>query len=344
MAVLSPPLGLPARITPVEYTSAAIAAEERARLFGSAWQLVGFTDEVAEHGRSIAETIAGVPVIVVNIGGTLRGCRNLCPGCHGRLVAVAEGLGCPRCGIAAFAGDNPFEAAVDSCGRFIFLRLGDGPELRDFLAPLYDTLAELSETFTDPGEDSLAVWDCNWKIAVESAIEVYHAKLVHPTTLLPYAPEGTDFQGEVFGEHSFGCFGIAAESAEWWNRVAKRLKLTRLERYPAYDHFHIFPNLLIPISSGALMAVQTYEPAGAGVTRMRYRLRFGAAQGPQNAAIRREIEASLARFNQAVIAEDVDITRRVQQGAGDAERPGMLGTNEWRIRNFQSAYRRWMDR
>ena len=344
MAVLSPSHGLPARIGPAEYTSAAVAAEERAKLFSTVWQLVGFTDEMAEAGRWVIETIFGTPVIVTNFDGVLRGCRNLCPGCHGRLLVENGRWGCPRCGFIAFTGDTPVEAAVDCCGRFVLLRHGPGPSLRDFLAPRYDVLAELSETFTDPGEDSIAMWDCNWKIAVESAIEVYHAKLVHPTTLLPYAPQGTDFRGEVFGEHSFGCFDVAAESAEWWNRVAKRLKLTRLKRYPAYDHFHIFPNLLIPISSGALMAVQTYEPVGATATRMRYRLRFGTAQGAQNAAIRREIEASLARFNQAVIAEDVDITRRVQQGAGDAERPGMLGTNEWRIRNFQAAYRRWMDR
>jgi choline monooxygenase len=339
MANLAPAEAVSARIGPAEYTGAATADAEWRNLFASVWQLVGFTDEVAEPGRFLTETICEHPVLVAKIDGRLRGCRDLCPACHTRFADLV----CPRCGAAAFAG-NPFEAAVETCGRFIFLRLGAGPDLRDFLAPLHDQLAELSETFTDPGEDSIALWNCNWKIAVESAIEVYHARLIHPTTLMPYAPAGTDFAGEVHGDHSFGCFGIADESAEWWGRVAKRLKLTRLERYPAYDHFHIFPNLLIPISYGALMAVQTYEPLGPASTRMRYRLRFGTAQGPQNAAIRREIEASQARFNRAVIAEDVAITRRVQQGAAEAERPGVLGCNEWRIRNFQDAYRRWMDR
>ncbi|GGF24038.1 (2Fe-2S)-binding protein [Aliidongia dinghuensis] len=353
-----------ARIPPTFYRSADILTEEQSRIFERNWQFVGFTDELENPNDFVTATIGRQNIVIQNFDGRLRGFHNVCSHRHARLRAAACGNGLLRCsyhgwtyneagvpvGIPANAeafqiDRNAREAlalkpiAVERCGRFVFARIAaDGESLNAALGAYADAVAELSETFTDSIADCSIVWTANWKLAVESAIEVYHAGLVHPTTFAKVTPNAPVFQGECLGEHSYGRLAMSGDNIAWWERVVRRLKLQRLERYRAYDHYQLFPNLLIALSYGSLMCLQTYQPIDAGRCLLRYRLRFARSTGEQNPAVRKAVVDALTEFNSAVVAEDIAVTTRVQEGVADAAGPALLGANERRLAHFQDRY------
>jgi hypothetical protein len=151
-------------------------------------------------------------------------------------------------------------------------------------------------------------------------------------------PNQPVFQTNLSGPHSLGHLEIADDAAKWWRKMVRTLKLQRLERYGGFHHFHIFPNLFIPISFGSFICLQTYEPIDASSCRLRYHLRLAKPTGPQSEAARRLVANTLAEFNLLNIKEDIAITSAVQAGVADASRPAMLGTNEARLAHFHQAF------
>jgi choline monooxygenase len=353
-----------ARIPPSSYLSPDILALERTRIFERHWQFVGFCDELAQHNDFITTEIAGQSIVIQNFDGALRGFHNVCSHRNARIHGERCGNGLLRCpyhgwtynaeGVpVGIPGNADYFAldrmgrqalalksvAIERCGNFVFARLSaEGDDLATALGSYAETVAELSETFTDPVADCSIVWTANWKLAVESAVEVYHAGLVHPTTFAKVTPDSPVFQGECAGDHSFGRLDMSADNIAWWERVVRRLKLKRLERYSAYDHYQFFPNLLIALSYGSLMCLQTYQPIDAGRCLLRYRLRFAGADGTQNPAVRKAVVEALTAFNQAVVDEDIAVTTLVQQGVADAVGLALLGANERRLAHFQDRY------
>ena len=71
---------------------------EREKLFGRYWLLAGLTQQLRADNSFITRTLAGVPVLIQNCGGTLRAFRNACP--HRAMPIQTEccgnrGLICP---------------------------------------------------------------------------------------------------------------------------------------------------------------------------------------------------------------------------------------------------------
>jgi nitrite reductase/ring-hydroxylating ferredoxin subunit len=362
--VSASPLYSVSRIPPAAYQSAEVLAEERTCLFARHWQFVGFADELEHPNDFVTASIAGQSIIVQNFDGRLSAFHNVCSHRHARIHSAPCGNGLLRCpyhgwtynagGVPVGIPGNPEyfgldraqrqtlalkPVAIERCGRFVFARLShDGEDLATTLGAYADTVAELSETFTDPVADRSVVWTANWKLAVESAVEVYHAGLVHPTTFAQVTPDSPVFQGECRGDHSFGHLDMSADNIAWWQRVVRRLKLQRIERYDAYDHYQFFPNLLIALSYGSLMCLQTYEPIDETSCLLRYRLRFARSDGAQNPAVRKAVADALVAFNRTVVEEDIAITTQVQLGVADAAGPALLGANERRLAHFQDRY------
>jgi len=192
------------------YTDPAVHELEREAIFGRLWQLVGATTDVARPGEYFVTAVDEFRTFVVVRGndGRLRAFANVCP--H-RGSMLLDGRGCSeriRCPYHAWTFDLDGKlrgvpglkdmsevdvgryglraASVDTWGPFVFLN--PDPEA----SPLADHLGGLPEIVDQYGIDLLGVaeqgnalryegtLECNWKIAVENALECYHCPTVHP--------------------------------------------------------------------------------------------------------------------------------------------------------------------
>ena len=192
------------------YTNDEVHELEREAIFGRTWQLVGAATDLRKPGDYFVADIDEFRSYIVMCGdnGNLRAFANACP--H-RGTTLLTGSGCVeriRCPYHAWTFDlsgrlrgvpglpdmraldltcyGLAEAAVDTWGPFVFLN----PDAE--AGPLTEHLGALPEVMERYGIDLLSVAEqgnslrlqgtmaCNWKIAVENALECYHCPTVHP--------------------------------------------------------------------------------------------------------------------------------------------------------------------
>ena len=190
------------------YTSPAILAEEREKLFMRDWLAVGRVEEFANTGDFKAFEILDEPVLIArNDTGELNAFANVC---RHRGVAVAEGSGntgrfvCPYhawtydldgalIAVSKAAGLRHVDTStcrlprlrIDTWGGFVFICFADqGPTLAEYLdVDDYRGAADfvraqdmvLVDTYTYEV-------DANWKLVPENLADVYHVDVIHRST------------------------------------------------------------------------------------------------------------------------------------------------------------------
>jgi phenylpropionate dioxygenase-like ring-hydroxylating dioxygenase large terminal subunit len=233
--------------------------------------------------------------------------------------------------------------AVARRGGFVFARVAaEGPSLEAQLGPANAALLDhLGTLFDVPFDQRRLPWASDWKIGVESVLEVYHVDAVHPETFRPFTQRRWEVAKD--GDHSRGKAYLSEDSAAWWENVRRRLSLGRSAEFPDYDHWFLWPNVAIGMTDGSLVSVQTYEPTGPQGCDLHFRLalarptREGGSQ-----AVRRAAQQSLSEFNVRVLEEDRTVSESVQRNHPHAHGPARLGAGETRIVDFHETWRRWM--
>ncbi len=198
------------------YTDPEILRREQERIFGSAWQYVGHTGQLAQPGY-FATRVGRTPVVVTrDRKGVLRGFVNVC---RHRGFPVAEGeqrretLQCPyhawtygldgRLRAAPRSDEEPefpqdelglLPVAVETWGPFVFANAGPGPEaLSQALGSLPAQVAELGLDVDSLVHHSRweAEIEANWKIVCENFLECYHCQVAHPgfSEVIDVSPE-----------------------------------------------------------------------------------------------------------------------------------------------------------
>lgn len=352
---------LPDRIVPPHhYHDPGIFRREMESIFRRTWLFAGFTDDLKADNDYVALELAGTSVVVQNFGGELRALHNMCshrfaqirtqPCGNGRLTCQYHGWTYNADGVPVGIPGNEshfgfdrakreslalrrFEVAVR--GRFVFVRLEPGgPSLDEHLGVHGDLLDHLSAMFPDRFEDRTVPWAANWKIGVESVLEVYHVASVHPKTFKPFFKPVWEISSA--GDHSRGVAALSETGERYWNGIVKHLGLARSDRHRDYDNVLIFPNLALGVTHGAMLSVQTYDPVDPERCALRFRLLLADAakrEGP----VRRHVEETLRDINLRVLEEDRLISESVQRGIRQAVRPAIPGWNEERIHVFHRA-------
>jgi choline monooxygenase len=349
------------------YYEELVHCEEKLFVFSKCWNFVGFTEQVAEHGQFITVDIAGTSVVIQNFKGDLRALHNVCS--HRFSIIQQEKCGkraltCPyhgwtydKNGVPFIPGNANFfqmdekarqaralrNFSLEICGRFIFVRLSSqGPTLNEFLGENFTLLRHLSEIFVDPLENQLNPWSTNWKLGVESVLEVYHLEMVHPESFKNFVLPRWEI--DIEGDHNIGKAYISEKSAKWWDSVRDRLRLKQSDHFFDYDHFFIFPNLAIGLSQGCLMSVQTYTPSSPETCELHFHL-FMASSGlpsEKQAALRKAVSDNVISFNNIVLSEDQKIMEQVQKGTRQMNLAPVHGINESRIQKFHRQWQYWM--
>lgn len=219
------PLGEAASRVPVSrYTSTDFLAAEIEHLWKRVWQMACRSDEVPDPGSYLEYQIADQSYLVVRQrDGTVKAFHNVC---RHRGNTIRTDTGCTdelRCRYHLWCWDldgslkdvpdrHLFEIVQDEeyglgevpCaewGGFVMLNPDSGAvSLEEFLGPVaeqlapyrFDEMAQLTYV-----ETSLS---CNWKVAVEAFLEVYHVQGIHPQLLPMLDDVNTAF--EVMLPHS----------------------------------------------------------------------------------------------------------------------------------------------
>lgn len=277
-----PPEGFPKLVDlPLRrYTDERFFQAELDAVFRRAWLFAGHTSEFPEPGSYQVVDLPHAPVIVVRGNdGALRGFLNACRhrgapvvrsasgkarllvcqfhswsyDLNGRLVRVPEERD--------FVGLCPEERALTSVrcetwGGFVFVTLDpDAPPLAEWLEPLRRRYSDVMEApFRLVTRTS---WDlaCNWKIAVEAFLELYHIKTVHAQSASHVLePEGGVMMLHPHGHSSmFSPFQAYLRSGDsqamelFFPSDVPRITVESDVYSAANASFHVFPNLVTPI-------------------------------------------------------------------------------------------------
>ncbi len=310
-------VGLPAE----SYTSDAAWKRDRERLVMPGWWVVAHRAEVPATGDAIPFEIAGVPLVVVNDGGTrirvfLNACRHRAGpllwgeerprgqkrlrcryhgwqyALDGRLVSTPQfGAPCPKLSLVE---------VPSVCWRgMVFACPGGTPaESADSL------LAALGRTFEGVSLEGLELHSrsaheltCDWKVYVENYLEGYHIPFAHPG--LAREVRLADYEVRIDGpvvEHRVAPRTTDAVSAGCWAWA--------------------WPGLAINVYAGGL-CLERMVPVARGRTRLDYLYLFEPTWSAADRA--RSIATS-----QEVTEEDRRLVEAVQRGLGAGMDPGPL--------------------
>jgi len=303
------------------YTCPEFLDAERRAVFGTTWQLVGRTAQVAEPGSYLTANVAGEPIVVVRgEDRTLRAFFNVCR--HRAAPILNEPCGHAtklRCryhgwtydlagklrGTPEFDGVEDFRkednglvpVAVATWGPFVWVHF-DPPKqsIEDYLDPLPKWSAGKMDglEFARRVEYELA---CNWKVYVDNYLDGgYHVNTVHPA--LAGVLDYTGYKTTVFANASVQTSPMkpgdpndptirtrtGTEAAYWW----------------------VFPNFMLNLYSG-VMDTNLVLPMGPDRCKVIFDYYFAKGTAADF------IDQSVAVANQVQI-EDVGICEEVQTG------------------------------
>lgn len=298
----APPEGFPnlPRIPVGRYTDPEFFALERARIFDRSWLYVGTMYDFAEEGRfKVFDNMGRAEIVIVRgADDQIRAFYNTCQ--HRGATVIRDRSGTIQNLTCQFhswtynlegklisipdARDFSNDPSLNDChlksvrcetwAGFVFVNLAtsasdDAPDLQTWLGPVAEDFAWVDGLRTSNRRER--VMACNWRVAIEAFIEVYHIGTVHPETVAT----GLNHQGTIstFYEHGHSRMIVPLPG---WPDVKKREPRTpgANGRDEAYDFraevnvsYNIFPNLLTPAGCTGFMLME-FWPVDVNHTRI----------------------------------------------------------------------------
>lgn len=308
------------------YHNADVFELEMNRVFHDEWLFVCAQSQVNEVGDYFALSLAGESVALIR--GKDNQLRLLSNNCRHRGTPLLDnGFGnlsknivCPyhawtyddqgQFKGAPFTGEVNIDKQAHCLARFsvacwqglVFVHLGDKPKSLDQRLTGLDSVLGIyqNESMQHFHQGESQRWHCNWKLAVENAIESYHLFKVHGQTLELYTPTKQSFY--VTGGSRYTVTGGRYKSTS--NKLMKWLS----GGYPeAYDHYLLVflpPEFIGIIAYGSFNWINIL-PDGPEHCR----IDSGGLFAKTGQSDRHE-----QQFTQAFMDEDKLICERVQQG------------------------------
>ncbi len=304
------------------YTSPGRLARELERLFGLLPLAVAHLSELAAPGDFVTRRIGDIPVLLTrDRAGGLRAFLNVCRhrgtqvvpdprgrangfacpyhawsyGLDGALLAVPHARGFPGVEPGLAAGLVPLPAAAAAGFAWISLdRATTSFDPAAWLGPLaaeLDGLAIAAQHVHEPRTIELAQ---NWKLAADGALETYHLRATHRTSIYPLFHDNLGLV-DVFGPHIRTVFPkrsigelAGRPTAEWHLRPHANIL------------YFLFPSTILLVEPDHSMVLHTYPD---GTDRCRFDAYALVPEPPESEKALAYWAANLAVFYGAV-AED----------------------------------------
>ena len=361
-----PPASFPnlPRIPAARYLSEAQYAKEL-ELFKSSWMIAGTTAEFPSVGSyKVMDRWQGASVVIVaGEDSKIRAFWNVCQHRGGPVVEGESGtLSSPnmRCLIHSWVydlegklkgvpGRRDFHNDMDeSCMTLkpvrcdvwqglVWINLDpEAPPLNEWFGNFYDDVTWW-EGLRTASHGSL-ILECNWKVAIEANIEVYHITTVHPNTVA----HSLDYRGTVHKLYGNG-HSLMVTPNKGYNSEAARQSVNAADD-PAHglmEHANVsyllFPNHLTPCQKrgGQLsMTLQQFWPLGVDRTLSEWYTMipdWGDGEPPAETEKR-------ARYYGVIMEEDTEMLDQIQKAMKTQVLEGFLTSyHERRIYHHEAS-------
>lgn len=330
------------------------SAEQSAKfdisLIENYWHLAAHKSELSEFQSYVKLTTAKSDVVIYNDYGDIIVFDNKCP--HRGANFITEKAGCnklvcpyhawtyqkgklhiPRqkeftnCDVSQ-AKLNNFNIAY--CGDFIFFSEKPLSSLNDQLGDFFNEMLEISLQISARYEFDNYLFACDWKIAVENALEPYHINMIHQETLAKLKLGA--------GENTFS--GVNSKWIAPVNNISKGterlLKLFNTgDRGRNYEFFYLFPFSMLSGTYGLSWSLQNFFPKDASSNYFNSRLFGVRPKGELDESIMQSLYASIAQMNKKVFEEDHAVCSGISAKTWSASAPTYYSDVEIKMIRFR---------
>ncbi len=359
-----PPDGFPAfpDLPGKRYTDASFYELERLHLWRKSWLFAGHLDEIPERGCYKLFESAQQPVVILRVDADddtkVRAFYNTCRhrgaalvrepyGRADRLVCGYHGWTYDHGGrLVALRDERDFVGLDKSCrslhpvrvetlGKFLFVNFDSNAR------PLAETFGEFLPQWQQFRFDALRFvqrdrfeLNCNWKIAMEANMEVYHVPSIHPTSVATLL----DHRGNVNTLYAGGHGRMVAPSRPTRGRNDPDDGRPDIESVGEIARtctlsFNLVPNLVSPMSAKGF-PIMLFWPTGLRTTTLEIWW-FGKDWAP---AEKPPAWAQYIAFFNDVVAEDTQFGNWIQKAVESYAYGGVpLSYQEARIYHWHQA-------
>lgn len=369
----APPDGFPKLpdMPAARYTSAEYYALEQEHIFRKSWLFAGHIDEVPEPGCYMRWHNAGDPIVIVHgMDGTMRAFYNTCRhrgapvitqdfgksprlicGYHnwtyktdGTLVGVPERQDFPKDFDMSCRGLIPVRCEM--LGNVIFVNFDDDAmPLAQWMGPLMEEWDEFAFDRIRLASRHSFELNCNWKVAMEANMEVYHVPFIHPDTVAPLVDPKRNLNTLYPNGHARMLAPAPREtnrdhvraisSPPEWQQIESVGELGRTHT----QSYTLFPNWVSPLSSFFVPPI-LFWPTSLGTTRLELvtmALDWGDAPAPDLWTVPDDSEPG-GRAMSPIILEDTQFGEAIQKSMQSvAFKSVPLSYQEARIYSFHQS-------
>lgn len=344
-----------------------IFLNENNKVFSKIWNFVGFKFDFLNDNDFVTIKIAGTPIVVQNLRGTIKCFLNVCSHRFSIIQEQDSGnrpLMCPyhgwaydKDGIPSGIPKKPLfkkftkdelcemklkEFNVSFCGNMCFVSINkDTKSLKDFLGGFYEELKIMSLSLGSRIDVNAMEIKANWKVIVENTLEGYHVDLIHSETIAKLAPSGLDFTFE--NNNSIFTTDLNIEKEKGGYKKINTYFFPRSYDIEGYRHLFVFPNLLISSTHGVSFNYSLIEPVTPDVSKFSSQVFIAKTDNEKESIVIKAFEESLINFNRKVFDEDKEICQLVQKGVRHTTLSGKLSDEEERVHHFQRNYLNYLD-
>jgi nitrite reductase/ring-hydroxylating ferredoxin subunit len=321
------------------------------------WHLFCHRSEVAAPHEYVRLQAFGDEVVAFNDGADVVVFDNRCPHRGARVYdgdAGKQRWVCPYHGWSfvkgrffvpaseTFTGCDPTKAELARyrtawVGEFLFVSKRPTQPIETQLEGVYDMLAAISRGIGGRRDINAYPYRCNWKIAVENALDQYHVSLVHHETLnrLKLKPA----EDEYLGENNISRAALGDE------KMIKKLKLLgrlfELDHKPdGYVAIQLFPFTFLTSTFGYSYSLQQFYPgANQDVTAFTSRFYAGKLSSKLPPDTMDSFFASSLSVNHDVFKEDAEICARLPTDSWSPEPERYVCAGEAKIVEFRRVVR-----
>jgi phenylpropionate dioxygenase-like ring-hydroxylating dioxygenase large terminal subunit len=322
-------------------------------LWETHWHLLCHRSEVDAPGLFVAFNVAGEEVVAFHDGASVVVFDNRCPhrgtrifdGRHGqqRFLCRYHGWSYAKGRLfipekESFRDCDPTQAKlngyqVEWLGDFLFVSLRPARPLSEQLEGIAPALEAISRSIGSRTDFNAYLYECNWKIAVENALDQYHVAIIHRETLNRLKMEPA--RDEYLGINNISRAALGDERLERRLRSLRRFFDLQFQD-EGYIAIHIFPFTFLTSTFGYSYSLQQFQPSTdpdrSHFTSRFYPSRLSSKIGPDT--MNTFFESSL-EVNHAVFKEDAEICARVPTDSWSPQPPPFLSAGEEKIAHFR---------
>lgn len=326
-------------------------------LWENYWHLVCHRSELPDHGDFIKLQVLEFEVVIFNDNGELVAFDNRCPHRGARIYVESAGNQAATCiyhgwtysggrlivpNAEQFASCDVRQAdlkrwQIEWVGDFLFVGAQPKQPIDIQLGGLRAKLEDISFGIAGREDWNAYTFECDWKIAIENALEPYHISLVHPQSLGMLELSA--------GENSFDGVNSIWYAPVGNKRMAKQL--SSLKRFFAIDYqyegymsIYMFPFTMLSSTYGYSYSLQSFLPSIQSdrthfASRM---LKMSVRAGVSPAVLTGFFESS-AKVNRQVFDEDHKICRRMTTDSWSPNPPTFAADSEAKLLHFRQLCR-----